>query len=291
MSNHDIKMMGIAGLVGLAIFASAMLPAFAASAYTADNQSVTTTYNTAKDITLTGSGLSPMFFELLNGPVNGALTNFNDTTGFVTYTPNAGFSGDDTFTFGTTDGVSDHSDPATVTVIVRPQPVTADVTFTTPYNTAVSVQLQVVNGATFVIVNGPDHGHLENLDALAGTVTYVPDSNFVGTDTVSFYSSDGVNTSTTSTAAITVEPNHRRGGNDEVYYAGVTVGKGLAVELKGAAIPTDPEHQSLAYVSPFAIFVAMAGAGDAGYTWNNLSDAQQAWIVFHLDDLWRLGSQ
>ena len=71
---------------------------------TAFGQSVATTKNTAKAVTLTGSDPTalPFTFILVSGPANGALTAINTNTGAVTYTPNANFLGTDTFTFRST---------------------------------------------------------------------------------------------------------------------------------------------------------------------------------------------
>src|SRR5262249_30329349 len=55
--------------------------------------------------------------RLVSGPVNGSLTLNAD--GSFTYTPNAGFSGTDTFTYRASDG-NGVSNVATVTLVVNP---------------------------------------------------------------------------------------------------------------------------------------------------------------------------
>jgi hypothetical protein len=81
----------------------------------ADPQSVTTSINTAVAITLTGSDpegdlLTYAYGAAANGVVSGTPPN-------VTYTPNVGFVGADSFTFTADDGNS-LSAPATVTITV-----------------------------------------------------------------------------------------------------------------------------------------------------------------------------
>jgi VCBS repeat-containing protein len=55
---------------------------------------------------------------LVTGPANGTLTL--SPSGSFTYTPNAGFSGSDPFTYRARDGAGAESAPATVTIEVRP---------------------------------------------------------------------------------------------------------------------------------------------------------------------------
>lgn len=255
--------------------------AFAAIIYTADNQSATTTFETAKDITLTGSGPE---FAILTNPANGVLSNFNATTGFVTYTPNAAYDGPDSFTFKTTDGVDD-SDPATVDITVRPQPQSASQAVTTEYFTAIDLQLEVVNGATFDITVQPQHGSLQNLDNVAGTLTYVPDINFSGQDSFTFVTTDGVNTSAPATVTITVK---QAVGNGGFYAVTTRIAENLAKIEGGGAIP---ESSTPLYVAIdnnlrgvlFASMMAADWTQPGG--WNGLTEGQQAWLLENFDEL------
>lgn len=286
MSNkHDMKMIGIAGLIGLAVFASAMLPAFATSAFTANPQSVTTTYNTAINITLTGTGPTPHYYVIDSQPSNGTLSNLDNVTGFVTYTPNNGYVGSDSFTFYKTDGAGDNSDPATVDITVRPQPVTADLAYTTPYFTAVNVQLVVVNGATFQITQQPAHGQITSMDANTGALVYKPSINFAGVDTFKFVTTDGVNTSNESTVTITVQ---QAVGNGGFYVVAGAISESLHKVAANSPIPESatPLYQAVNNNLRGVLFASMVGADwslDGG--WNHLTEGQQAWILDHFDDL------
>jgi len=92
----------------------------------ANSQSVATTFNTAKAITLTGSDPDgdPLTFIITGAPANGALSLLNTNSGAVTYTPTTGFTGVDTFIFQVNDGTT-NSVAATVTITVG-TPVIAD---------------------------------------------------------------------------------------------------------------------------------------------------------------------
>ena len=84
----------------------------------ADPQTVTTKINTPVDITLTGSDPDDdplLYFLVLPFPSNGTLSG--GPLPNLTYTPNPGFTGTDTFTFRVFDGY-DFSLPTTVTIIV-----------------------------------------------------------------------------------------------------------------------------------------------------------------------------
>lgn len=82
----------------------------------ADNRTVTTDEDTAIEITLTGSDADgdALTYSIVSGPLSGTLSG---TAPDLTYTPNTGFSGTDSFTFKVNDGTAD-SDSANVTIIV-----------------------------------------------------------------------------------------------------------------------------------------------------------------------------
>jgi uncharacterized repeat protein (TIGR03803 family) len=80
----------------------------------ANAQAVTTTEEVAKAITLSGSGGSPLTYNIVLQPKNGKITG---TGAARTYTPNPNFSGTDSFTFVVSMGCVS-SAPATVTITV-----------------------------------------------------------------------------------------------------------------------------------------------------------------------------
>jgi hypothetical protein len=57
----------------------------------------------ATPVTLDCSG-DPFVYSITSSPAHGSLSGFNATTGAVTYTPNAGFTGTDSFTYAAVNG-------------------------------------------------------------------------------------------------------------------------------------------------------------------------------------------
>jgi Big-like domain-containing protein len=94
--------------------------------------SATTDQDTATDVTLSGSDLTDceLAFSIVTPPAHGSLGVISNhacspglpmsDTASVTYTPAAGFSGNDAFAYVVNDGTSD-SNPATVRITVKPK--------------------------------------------------------------------------------------------------------------------------------------------------------------------------
>ncbi|MDT3402200.1 CshA/CshB family fibrillar adhesin-related protein [Mucilaginibacter terrae] len=120
-------------------------------------------------------------------PTNGLRgTTTVDATGRVTYTPQAGYIGKDTYTYTLTtpDGIV--SDPITVTINIKPVGVNDAVT--TPLNTPVNITVKnndgpSANGTTVTPTNGL-HG-ITTVDA-NGRVTYSPVAGYTGTDSFTY---------------------------------------------------------------------------------------------------------
>lgn len=122
-------------------------------------------------------------------PANGTVTI--DGSGNAVYTPNAGFTGSDTFTYQVcTQYAVPRCAQATVTITVNDlqptAPVINDASYTTQPNTSVNGNAgtggQVPSGSTFQTVTPPAHGQL-TIDPATGAWTYTPSANFTGTDT------------------------------------------------------------------------------------------------------------
>src|SRR3989344_1257175 len=102
--------------IGVAI--EAFISAKFNQAPTADSQNVSVTENSSVNITLTGSDPegSPLTYIVVSTTNNGTLTG---TAPNLTYTPNANFTGTDSFTFKVNDGSLD-STLKTVSITVNP---------------------------------------------------------------------------------------------------------------------------------------------------------------------------
>jgi VCBS repeat-containing protein len=162
----------------------------------------------ANDTDVDGDALTT---TLETSPLHGTV-QFS-STGFFFYTPATGYTGSDSFTYRTSDGVL--SSVATVSLTVRvvnfPPTVVND-----SYTTAEDVRLVVgargvlTNDAdpegrslTAKVVTNPTHGTL-SLKA-DGSFTYTPAANYNGPDTFRYSASDGVLT-TQGQVSITITP-------------------------------------------------------------------------------------
>jgi hypothetical protein len=88
----------------------------------ANNQSVTTEANKPVDIALTAydsDGNDNLTAQVASPPLNGRLGEINQNTGVVTYTPNSGFTGNDSFTFKVNDGKVDSNNLGKVSITVN----------------------------------------------------------------------------------------------------------------------------------------------------------------------------
>ncbi len=108
------------GLVQVAVGSGTCGPGPGNSPPVADDQAVSTPKDTPVAITLTASDANgdALTFAIVTGPTDGALSG---TAPNVTYTPNAGFIGTDSFSFKANDGTVD-SNIATVTIEVTAVP-------------------------------------------------------------------------------------------------------------------------------------------------------------------------
>ncbi len=87
----------------------------------ADNKSVATTDGVGIDIVLSGSDSNGIIasYQMVSPPTNGVLLLDGST---ATYNPSSGFVGNDSFTYAVVDNDGEVSSPATVTVQVKPDP-------------------------------------------------------------------------------------------------------------------------------------------------------------------------
>jgi VCBS repeat-containing protein len=149
---------------------------------------------TVNDTTDLGTPLGDV--SIVDNPSHGTLST---SGGVLTYTPNAGYSGTDTFTYTVRDSVDPIkvSVPGTVTLTVHPfSPIVArsDVytvlsgTFTKLLPFVTANDTGSINGlGPITIVTAPSHGYLVQED---GVLTYRAGNDFTGTDTFTYTVSD-----------------------------------------------------------------------------------------------------
>ncbi|SHE88379.1 DUF7507 domain-containing protein, partial [Pedobacter caeni] len=157
------------------------------------------------------SDIVPGSTTIITQPKNGTVKV--NTDGTVTYTPNPGYTGTDEFTYTVTDKNGQISNPAKVTLTVVPtKPVAIDDTAEIQWNTEVKIPVlgndktdaAAFDKGTLEITEQPKHGTVKvNPD---GTVTYLPNSGYTGTDTFKYRVKDEYgNWTDIATATITVK--------------------------------------------------------------------------------------
>src|SRR5262249_47585842 len=135
------------------------------------------------------------------------------------YSPSAGFTGTDRFTYQASDGQL-LSNVATVTLNVFAWPVANNASFETDENSVLTGQVTGMDPdgepVTYHATAYPSHGSL----ALRpdGSFTYTPDSYYYGPDSFSFQVTDGQVFSNVATASISVNRvNLPPMANDDAY--------------------------------------------------------------------------
>lgn len=142
----------------------------------------------------------PVTTASVGTPTNGTAVLNGDGT--VTYTPTAGFVGEDTIPYVATDGTD--STPGSIVVTVTPgagntPPVANDDFLSTPVDTPVTLADPLANDSdpdgdplTTLFVADPLNGSADlNPD---GSVTYTPNPGFVGVDEITYVVGDGTDT-------------------------------------------------------------------------------------------------
>ena len=199
---------------------------------TASPTSKTTPYETAGAVSLGGNDpeTCELTFAIVDAPAHGTLSpsisnntctvgSPNTDTATVTYTPAAGFSGGDSFTYTVNDGTATSSlATANLTVSVNTAPTANATSKTTAQNTAATVNLSGSDpekcDLTFAYVVGPAHGTLSAVTNNAciasspntdtATITYTPANGYSGPDSFTYTVNDGTVASAQATASLTV---------------------------------------------------------------------------------------
>jgi hypothetical protein len=199
-------------------------------------------------------------FSIANEPTNGTATQIN---GVCTYTPIVGFAGTDTFTYQATNGEFT-SNPATITVLVPSlYPVATSSVVETFINNSIDIQLEATDPQDLPVtfnLDNPTHGTVSIVD---NTVTYVPTTDYVGSDSFAFTADNGTYMSQTATVDVTV--------NTTVPVASDVTSfttKDVSVDISGSA--TDPQGLPLTYSvdTPPANGIVLVNNGIFNYTPN-----------------------
>ncbi len=176
----------------------------------ANSDSATTDEDAAVSFTLTGSDVEDddltLSFAVFSLPANGSLTLA--ANGDAVFTPSADWNGSSSFQFTVEDSNGEISPPSTVILTVLPvddPPVPGTNDLVTDEDVVLTVALAASDidtaSLTFVVTTPPAHGVL--VIAGAGTGTYLPDSNYHGSDSFEFTVAD-TTTVVPGTANVTV---------------------------------------------------------------------------------------
>ena len=162
---------------------------------------------------------NPLTITAVSTPANGtAAINPNPSTpnNTITYTPNAGFSGADSFTYTISDGTTLRSAQVTVTVTppVNSPPIAVADARTTPAGTAIVIAALANdsdpdnNPLTITAVSTPANGTAAinpNPSTPNNTITYTPNAGFSGADSFTYTITDGT-TQRSAQVTVTVTP-------------------------------------------------------------------------------------
>ncbi|MNJ85101.1 hypothetical protein D3C87_25680 [compost metagenome] len=150
--------------------------------------------NTPSNDTDPDGNLDETSVTVVTPPVNGVAT-VDPVTGEITYTPNSGFSGNDTLIYSICDtGMPVLCDTAMVIITVDPvnnPPVANEDTATTDEDTSIVIDVPAndtdpdgnLDETSVTIVTPPSNGTV-TVDTVTGEITYVPNPNFNGNDTL-----------------------------------------------------------------------------------------------------------
>ncbi len=182
---------------------------------TASSDSATTAFNTAVTIPVLANDADadgdPLIVTAITAPAANGVAAIAANGAAVSYTPNATFSGSDTFAYAISDGRGGFAS-ATVTVTVSARPNSAPVAL---------ADLATASGGAAVTIgvlandSDPDGDPLTIISAAGGgsgsvtitngtSLTYAPNAGFSGTDSFSYTGSDGRGAVATATVTVTV---------------------------------------------------------------------------------------
>jgi hypothetical protein len=170
-----------------------------------ESASVAPRQDTPQPISLhcNGEGVT---YSAPSAPAHGTVSGFDSSTGALTYTPAAGYTGPDSFTFTASNGGGE-SDRSTVNItVLPPKPSCTPVTVTVTAATPTAIPLTCAGTAMTYSASAPEHGTTTGLDPTTGTLMYRPSAGYTGPDSFSFGASNPGGDSDRATVSITVVP-------------------------------------------------------------------------------------
>jgi Ca2+-binding RTX toxin-like protein len=141
------------------------------------------------------------YFEIVEEPTHGSISEFESWTGKFVYTPEPGFGGADTIRFRSTDSIAES---AVQTLTIDVEPFCHDIEASTYAGAPLPVELDCYGAELSYELGEPEFGWTSGLDPEAGTFTYESDPEFWGEDQIEFSATNAVGESNPATATITV---------------------------------------------------------------------------------------
>jgi len=235
---------------------------------TASNGAISTAYNTPGSTMLAASGVVASY-AIVTGPSHGAAVISGAT---AVYTPNAGYSGSDSFTFSAV-GPGGTSAAATIAVMVGepPAPTASNGAISTAYNTAGSTTLMASGVVTsYALVTGPSHAAAVISGA---TAIYTPNAGFYGSDSFTFRAIGPGGASVAASVMVTVgnppAPSASNGAITTAYNTAATItlaGSGVVTRY---AIDANPIHGTVSLSGSLATYTPISGFyGPDSFTFN-----------------------
>ncbi|HYG78129.1 MAG TPA: Ig-like domain-containing protein, partial [Planctomycetota bacterium] len=236
------------------------------------------------DVTLNGGTLS------ITGVTQGTSGTVTIQGTKVTYSPNAGFVGSDSFTYTISTG-EESPDTGTVTITVtNTAPQNTDQTVSTHWGTAKSITLAGSDAdndvITFAVVAQPQHG---TLSGTAPNLTYTPMGTFTGADSFTYKVNDGAADSNVATITINVTNTAPQNADQTV---STHWGTAKSITLAGSdaesdvitfAVVAQPQHGTLSGTAPDLTYTptgTFTGADSFTYKVNDgVADSNVATII------------
>ena len=218
-------------------------------------------------------------FEVLTQPTHGELTGCEAT--YCTYTPDAGFTGSDSFTWRVSDDLAtSNTATATLSVFGNVAPSADDSTDTVREGKQEEIVLdyaqQPGESLTFSVVDNPQHGTV-NCVGYIGYCYYEGFAGYTGPDSFTWQVSDGLLDSRVATVGLTVRPNAAPTAldvtepynNGNYFYMASFDPDG---DLLTTSIVSNPAHGTVTCSDlttyPYCSYVADAGfTGSDTFTW------------------------
>ncbi|HEX2120400.1 MAG TPA: Ig-like domain-containing protein [Thermoanaerobaculia bacterium] len=147
-----------------------------------------------------------IFVTSVTEPANGTTSHDGSS---VTYTPDAGFTGTDSFFYSISDGFGG-SDVARVTVTVNGAPTAVADNGATNEDQATTINVLAndtdPNGDALTVVSAGSGSHGSTSVNADGSISYVPNANFNGSDTFSYTVRDAHGATASGTVTVTIAP-------------------------------------------------------------------------------------